>query len=255
MKLELVKPLVFFDLETTGINIQRDRIVEICAIKVMPDGNREEYYALINPLVKIPKAASAIHGITDQDVADKPSMLDLASEINDFFANSDVSGYNILRFDVPFLAEELLRTGIEKPLEDAQFIDVMTIFHRKVPRSLAGAMLYYRNETIENAHSAKADVEATIKVLESQMERHDDLPVKSDELANYVLDGKGIVDFAGYFRKDDSGDIVFNFGKHKGKKVETEQGYLQWMLNSDFPEHTKRSIQKILNPHPNLFNQ
>lgn len=246
MKLKLDKPLVFFDLETTGTNIIEDRILELYALKYFPDGKTEEYYSRYNPGVHIPAAASAVHGIYYEDVAFEPYFADVVDHVTTFFDGCDLGGYNIIKFDVPFLAEELIRAGVTQPLEGARFVDPMVIFHRKVSRSLAGALKYYRNEELENAHAAKNDVLATIKVLESQLEKHNDLPGTASEMHNYIMDGKELIDFAGCFTKDRSGAVIFAFGKHKGKPISSEPGYLKWMLTNNFSEHTKQIARQHL---------
>jgi len=239
MNLELDKPLVFFDLETTGINITTDRIVEIFALKYYQDGKTEEFYSRYNPGIPIPADASAVHGIYDSDVAFEPYLKDVATHIVNFFEGCDIGGYNIIRFDVPLLAEELIRAGVQNPLNNVKFIDPMVIFHKKVSRSLSGALKYYRNEDLKDAHTAKADVLASIKVLESQLKVHEDLPKNSAALHQYVMNGREIIDFGGFFTKNNSGEVVFNFGKNKGKSLKSEPNYLKWMIKNDFPEHTK----------------
>lgn len=246
MNIHLERPIVFFDLETTGTDVSKDRIVELYAKKISPDGSESEYYQLINPKMKISYGASKVHGITNEKVASEPSFEEVAPIIFEFFKHCDVGGYNILRFDVPILIEEFYRVGMEQPFSQANFVDSMLIFHKMVPRSLAGALHYYKNKELENAHSAKADVLATIEVFQAQLEKHKQLPKQTNEIENFTLNGKTIIDFAGYFVKDQSGDVVFNFGKHKNKIAVQESGYLQWMLNSDFPIQTKRVIQNIL---------
>lgn len=246
MNLQLECPIVFFDLETTGTNVSKDRIVELFAKKIHPQGQEEEYYQLINPNMEIPYGASKVHGITNEKVAFEPYFEDVAPAIAEFFSGCDVGGYNILRFDVPILIEEFYRSNLENPLENANFVDSMAIFHKMVPRSLAGALKYYRNKDLVNAHSAKGDVLATIEVFEAQIQQHDQLPESTEKIEQFTLNGKTIIDYAGYFVKDQSGDIVFNFGKHKNKIASQEQSYLQWMLQSDFPIQTKRVIQKII---------
>jgi len=245
--IQLDKPLVFFDLETTGTNVSKDRIVEIYAKKFMPDGQEVEYYQTINPGVPIPPEASAVHGFTNEKLAFSPYFEDVKEELKAFFNNVDLGGYNILRFDVPVLVEELLRVGVEGLFDESNFVDSMIIFHKMVPRNLAGALRYYKNEELTNAHTAQADVQATIDVFEQQVKIHNDLPTDIKGIQNFMLNNQEFVDFAGYFKKDMSGDIVFNFGKHKGKKLSEEVGYLKWMMNNDFPAQTKRKIKQFLN--------
>lgn len=245
--IQLEKPLVFFDLETTGINVSHDRIVEIYAKKFMPDGDEVEYYRTVNPGIPIPAGASQVHGFTNESVASSPSFSEIKDELKEFFHHVDLGGYNILRFDVPILVEELLRVGVEGLFDQSNIVDSMIIFHKMVPRNLAGALRYYKNEELNNAHSAQADVQATIDIFEQQVKVHADLPASTIGIQNFMLNNQEFVDFAGYFKKDMSGDIVFNFGKHKGKKVSNETGYLEWMLQSDFPAQTKRKIKHLLN--------
>ena len=246
MKLQLERPIVFFDLETTGTNVSKDRIVEIYAKKLFPDGDEKELYQRINPDMQVPDEAAKIHGLTNEILAFEPYFEDVSEEIAAFFTGSDIGGYNVIRFDVPLLIEEFLRNGLDNPLENANIIDSMAIFYKMVPRTLSGAMSYYKNKELANAHSAKADVLATIEVFEAQMKQHEQLPQTTKEIERFSLGGKEIIDFAGYLVKDRSGDIVFSFGKNRNKKVTENKDYLQWMLDSDFPIQTKRIIQQIL---------
>lgn len=250
MDLQLDKPLVFFDLETTGVSVTKDRIVELYALRINVDGSRDEKLQRFNPGMPIPAGASAVHGIYDNDVADAPTFVALSADLAAFFEGCDLAGYNALRFDIPLLAEEFIRAGITQPFQHARFVDPMVIFHRMVPRTLSGALRYYRNEELENAHTAKADVLATVKVLESQLKVHDELPNSTEAIHHFVMNGREIVDYAGYFIKDMSGDVVFNFGKHKGKPIASEPGYLKWMLEGDFAQHTKLIAQEYLKDQP-----
>ncbi len=245
--ISLEKPLVFFDLETTGTNVSKDRIVEIYAKKFLPNGSTEELYQKINPGIQIPIEASRVHGITNETVAFEPYLEDFKDRLVHFFNDCDLGGYNILKFDVPILVEELLRVGVEDIFDNSSIVDSMIIFHKMVPRSLAGALRYYKDEELKDAHSAKADVEATINVFIEQVNKHHQLPKSTEEIQRFTFNNQQLVDYAGYLKKDMSGDIVFNFGKHKGKKVLEEQGYLEWMLQSEFPAQTKRKIKQLLN--------
>lgn len=240
------RPIVFFDLETTGTNLSKDRIVEIYAKKI-GHGKEEEFYQRINPNMQVPYEVAKIHGLTNEILAFEPYFEDVAHSILDFFKGCDVGGYNIIRFDLPILIEEFLRIGVENPFTKSNVVDSMFIFHKMMPRNLAGALRYYKNEELKNAHSAKADVLATIEVFLAQTERHQELPKTAEDLENFVLDGKEIVDYTRYFSKNTNGDIIFNFGKHKNKVAKMEEGYLKWMINNDFPLQTKRIIQQILN--------
>ncbi len=244
--IELKRPLIFFDLETTGTNISNDRIVELYAKKFFPDGHHEELYTLVNPNMTIPYGAVQVHGITNERVAFEPYLEDLSDQLVAFFKDSDLAGYNVLRFDLPLLAEEFARLGMDDFFDDVHVVDSMLIFYKMVPRTLAGALRYYKDEALDDAHSAKADVLATIEVFEQQMKQHDHLPQSTEAIEAFTLNNKELVDFSGYFAYDDNGAIIFNFGKHKGKLATNEPDYLHWMLNSDFPAQTKRKINKLI---------
>lgn len=248
MALKLTKPLAIFDLETTGINITQDRIVEISILKVHPDGKREQVTELINPTIPIPQGASEIHGIKDEDVADKPTFAQKAKEYAQYLKDCDFAGYNSNRFDVPLLAEEFLRAGVIFDWSKAKFIDVQVIYHKKEPRTLSAAYKYYCNKDLDNAHSAAADTAATFEVLESQLEFYDDLEGNVAFLSKYSAQTNK-VDFAGRIIYDENNVEVFNFGKHKGKSVEkiflAEPGYYSWMMNGDFAAQTKQVITAI----------
>ena len=248
MKLNLTKPLAFFDLETTGINIAQDRIVEISIVKVMPDGNEETKSMRINPTIPIPASTSAIHGIYDKDVADAPTFQEVCTELDLFLANCDLGGYNSNRFDVPLLLEEFLRAGVNFKLDDRKLIDAQRIFHMMERRTLEAAYKFYCDKDLENAHSAEADTRATYEVLKSQLDRY------SDELQNdmaFLHDFTGDGDFVDPSRRMvyENNVPVFNFGKHKGKPVKEvfmrEPQYYNWMMNSDFPLNTKQKLKEI----------
>ncbi|RYD98333.1 MAG: 3'-5' exonuclease [Sphingobacteriales bacterium] len=242
--MELERPLVFFDLETTGTNIAADRIVEICAIKLNPDGSQAELHELINPTIPIPAEATAVHKITNEMVADKPTFAERAEAYADFFCNCDLGGYNIKRFDVPMLMEEFARIGkYPVKVSDTHMVDVMAIYHQREKRDLAAAVRFYCDRDHTDAHSAKADVQATIDVLKQQLLRYEDLQPNTSFLHNLLDDG--LVDLSRRFVRDSSGNIVFNFGKHKGKNVESEPGYLEWMQGGDFTADTKIAIKRI----------
>ena len=218
MKLILKRPLVIFDLETTGINTAADRIVEICMIKVFPEGQEEMRTYRINPEMPIPPQATAVHGISDEDVADKPTFKSLANELNNFLKECDFGGFNSNKFDFPMLVEEFYRTGIEFEVEKRRFIDAQRIFHFKEPRNLKAAYKFYCDMDLENAHSAEADTMATWAVLKAQIERYEDLPNEIDGL--HRMSGQNnLADLAGRFIKNEQEEILFNFGKHKGKPV------------------------------------
>ncbi len=246
MKLQLNKPLIFLDLETTGTDILKDRVVQIAVLKRSPDGTEESRTRLINPTIPIPKAATAIHGISDDDVAGQPRFSEIARSFYDFLAGSDIAGYNSNNFDVPFLVEEFARAGIEWPQPDTRLIDVCTIFKRKEERTLSAAYLFYCSKDLEDAHNAEADVKATREVFENQLERYEDIGSLSIESLHEYCNRDGIVDFARKLKKTPDGTIVFNFGQHKGKPVADHADYVSWMLESDFPQNTKAILRKLL---------
>lgn len=246
--LQLDRPLIFFDTETTGISPTKDRIIELCGIKVFPDKSRTVLLQRFNPEMPIPPDASAVHGITDDMVKNEPPFREKAKEIRAFFEGCDLSGYNVVRFDVPILAEEFLRAGLEEnPLEKAKVVDAMTIYFKKEPRTLSAALRFYANEEIVKAHSAEADVEATIKVLDGQLNRYADLPQTMQGLSEFSTQENDYIDYDRKFGRDKSGEIVFMFGKNKGLRVAENPGMLKWMLDKDFAEQTKLIARKILN--------
>ncbi len=248
MPLNLTKPLCFFDLETTGINITNDRIVEISILKVYPNGNKESKTWLVNPEMPIPAEVSAIHGITDDKVANEPTFKQLATEINNMIKDADLAGFNSNRFDIPLLAEEMLRADMDFDMKSRLSIDVQTIFHKMEQRTLSAAYKFYCDKTLENAHTAAADTLATYEVLEAQVERYEDLENNAKFLAEFSS-RKRFADFAGFIAFNKEGQEVFSFGKHKGKLVtdvlETEPGYFGWLLNADFPLYTKKVLTAI----------
>ena len=245
----LNRPLVFFDTETTGVNIAQDRIIELCAIKVYPDKSQDMFLQRFKPGIPIPPEATAVHGITDEMVANEPHFSAKVDEIVDFFSGCDLAGYNLIRFDVPLLVEELLRNGVTKiPFDGARFIDCLAIWRKMEPRTLSDAVKYYTVEVHDEAHAAKGDVEATMKVLACQLAKYPDLLPDPVALHDLVQDGNTFIDYAGKFDRDDEGDIIFTFGDNKGKKVKTNLGMLDWMLSKDFfPAHTKYIARQIMN--------
>jgi DNA polymerase-3 subunit epsilon len=246
MTLRLTRPLVFFDLETTGKDFVTDRIVQISVLKVFPDSSEETRTRLINPGIPIPAEATAVHGITDDDVKNQPRFREIARSLYEFFSGCDIAGYNSNAFDVPFLAEEFARCGMEFPQEGTRLIDVCTIFKRKEERTLAAAYKFYCGKTLQNAHNAEADVRATYEVFQGQLTRYEDIGSFSlDELHAYCTRGD-TVDYARNLVRNEKGEIVFNFGKHKGEPVTHHPDYAQWMLENDFPEGTKMILRKIL---------
>ena len=249
MKLNLKNPIVFFDLETTGININTDRIVEICYLKVYPNGNEEAKTLRINPEMPIPESSSAIHGIYDADVVDCPTFREVARNIANDIEGCDLAGFNSNRFDIPVLAEEFLRVGVDIDMTKRKFVDVQVIFHKMEQRTLSAAYKFYCERDLEDAHTAEADTRATYEVLQSQLDRYGEA-LKNDMafLADYSSYNKN-VDFAGRMVYDEKGVEVFNFGKYKGQSVsevlKKDQGYYSWIQNSDFTLNTKAMLTKI----------
>jgi DNA polymerase-3 subunit epsilon len=261
MQLKLTKPLAFFDLETTGVNVASDRIIEICIIKVMPDGSKEKFEQRINPEIPIPAASSMVHGIYDKDVADMPTFKKIGKAIANFIGNSDLAGYNSNKFDIPVLVEEFLRAEIDFDIENRKTVDVQNIFHLMEQRTLKAAYKFYCNKEIINAHSAEADVSATYEVLMAQLEKYKDVefedkngirskPVQNDvKMLHDFTNINRNVDMAGRIVYNDKGVEVFNFGKHAGKAVsdvlKSEPSYYAWMINGDFPLYTKKVLTAL----------
>jgi DNA polymerase-3 subunit epsilon len=250
MALQLSRPLAFFDLETTGVNLSTDRIVEIAIIKLLPDGSRQVKRKLINPEMSIPQQSTDVHGITNEMVKDAPTFKQVANELKQFLDNCDIAGYNSNRFDVPVLMEEFLRSGLEVDLSDRRMVDVQHIFYSMEPRTLSAAVKFYCGKDLVDAHSAEADVNATIDVLMAQIDRYGQLGTSVQSILEVVGEEK-IVDYARRFVFDDKGVEVFNFGKHKGRSVaqvlKAEPQYYDWMMRGDFPLHTKQKLTEILN--------
>jgi DNA polymerase-3 subunit epsilon len=248
MNLELTKPLAFFDLETTGLNIASDRIVEISVVKIMPNGDKEIKTKLINPTIPISKESIEIHGISDEKVKNKATFKEVANELNDFIAGCDLAGYNSNRFDIPLLAEEFLRAGIDFDVKGRKFVDVQNIFHKMEQRTLVAAYKFYCNKDLTNSHSAEADTTATYEILEAQIEKYADLKGDTNFLSEFSQMTKN-VDLLGRFVYDENNIAVFNFGKHKGKAVtevlKKERGYFGWMMNGDFPLYTKKVLKEL----------
>lgn len=248
MKLKLQRPLIVFDLESTGVNVSADRIVEIYMIKILPDGEEKHLHQRLNPGIPIPKEVTAIHGITDQDVANEPTFKDKAHAFKEFIGNADFGGFNANRFDFPMLVEEFYRAGVDFSISGRKFIDAQRIFHVMEPRNLSAAYKFYCEKELLNAHSAKADTVATWEIIQSQLERYPEMEPNLEYL-NKMSGQERLVDLAGRFIKDDKGVVVFNFGKHKGKSVlrilETEPSYYDWMMAGDFPENTKRVLTEM----------
>lgn len=248
MKLNLKNPIVFFDLETTGTDIVHDRIVEISYHKVYPNGREEGKTLRINPQMPIPPASTAVHGITDEDVKNCPTFKEVAKEIARDIEGCDLAGYNSNRFDVPVLAEELLRAGVDIDLKRRKFVDVQVIFHKMEQRTLAAAYKFYCHKELTEAHTAEADTLATYEVLQAQLDRYPELQNDVDFLAKFTTQSNN-ADFAGRIVYNERGEEVFNFGKYKGKKVtdvfNTDIGYYGWMMSSDFALHTKKVLTAI----------
>jgi DNA polymerase-3 subunit epsilon len=246
MPLNLTKPLCFFDLETTGTDIANDRIVEISIVKLKLDGNKQVYTRRVNPTIPIHPEATAVHGITDADVANEPTFKELAKEIYSLLGGCDMAGYNILRFDLPLLVEEMLRAGAPQfPHPDTKFVDAMSIFHKYEPRDLSAAAKFYCDIDFENAHSAEADTMKTVEILNAQLEKYE-LDSNIDNLQEISTQGREIIDYAGKFTRNEAGEIVFNFGKIQGKRVIDDPEYVNWMLTKDFTHDTKNKAKQIL---------
>ncbi|WP_397363274.1 exonuclease domain-containing protein [Olleya sp. R77988] len=248
MSLNLTKPICFFDLETTGINITTDRVVEISILKVFPNGNKESKTWLVNPEMPIPAFVSEIHGVTDERVANEPTFKQLAPEISAMIKDADLAGFNSNRFDIPLLAEEMLRADLDFDMKNRVAVDVQTIFHKMEKRTLSAAYKFYCDKSLENAHTAEADTLATYEVLKAQIERYDELENDTKFLAEFSVHKK-FADFAGFISYNKEEKEVFSFGKHKGKLVtevlEKEPGYFGWLLNADFPLYTKKVLTAI----------
>lgn len=261
IQLKLKKPLAFFDIESTGINVASDRIVEISVLKINVDGTEETKTKRIHPGIPIPIESSLIHGIYDEDVKDAPSFKQIAKGLAQFLENCDLAGYNSNKFDIPILMEEFLRAEVDFDISKRKFVDVQNIFHQMEQRTLKAAYKFYCNKDLENAHSAEADIRATYEVLLSQIERYENteytdkkgnkyIPVQNDvEALHTFTQVQKNVDFAGTMVYNDKGDEVFNFGKHKGKKVsdvfQQEPSYYDWMMNGVFPLYTKKKLTEL----------
>lgn len=248
MNLSLTKPLIIFDLETTGVDVSKDRIVEMYFIKIHPDGKKETMHYFVNPGMPIPKEASDIHGITDEKVANEPTFIELAPKVKQFVIHCDFGGFNANKFDFPLLCEELSRANIEFDYTKVKFVDALRIFHQMEPRNLTAAYKFYCGKTLSDAHSAAADTEATWEIIQAQIDHYEQLEGNMeflDKLSKY----SNHVDFAGRFKYNENNEVVFNFGKHKNIPVKTilekEPGYYEWMMKGDFPKNTKQVITKL----------
>jgi DNA polymerase-3 subunit epsilon len=249
MKLAITRPIAFIDLETTGINISTDRIVELAIVKINTDGTQVSKRRLINPLIPIPAVVSAIHGITDEMVKDAPTFKQISNEVKQFLENCDLAGYNSNRFDIPMLVEEFLRAGLDFSIDGLKMLDVQKVFHMMEQRTLSAAYKFYCNKTLEDAHSAEADASATWEVLCAQIERYPNIGNTVESILKFTGE-EDIVDFSRRFIKV-NGVEVFNFGKFKGKPVtevlKSEPQYYDWMMKGDFSMHTKQKLTEILN--------
>ncbi|MCH5326084.1 MAG: 3'-5' exonuclease [Duncaniella sp.] len=248
MPLILKKPIIFFDLETTGVDITRDRIVEISVIKVTPDGKEEERTRRVNPGMPIPAEASAVHGITDEMVANEPQFREIARSLANLMTGCDIAGFNSNRFDVPMLDQEFQRAGVKFDFSKVKFVDVQTIFHKKEQRTLAAAYRFYCGKELENAHSANADTRATYEVLKAQVERYPDLPRDIEGLSKFSSQNRN-VDFMGRLIYNDKDQEVINFGKYKGQLAEEvlkkDPSYYDWIIKGDFAQNTKDCFTRI----------
>jgi DNA polymerase-3 subunit epsilon len=248
MNLQLKRPIIFFDLETTGVDTSRDRIVEISMVKVLVDGTKQVKTRRINPEMPIPAEATAVHGITDEDVKDEPTFKQIAKSLAQFIEGCDFGGFNSNRFDLPVLVEEFMRAGVDVDFKRRKYVDVQNIFHKKEQRTLVAAYKFYCDKDLENAHSAEADTMATYEVLEAQIERYGDIGATVEELAAFSTHFE-TVDFAGRIALNDKGEEVFTFGKYKGRLLSeiftTEPSYYSWLMNGDFPQYTKKIFTEI----------
>ncbi len=249
MNLNLANCIVFFDLETTGVNIAKDRIVEISVLKVYPNGKEEQKTIRVNPEMPIPKEASEVHGIYDEDVKDCPTFKEIAKDLARYMEGCDLGGYNSNRFDIPLLAEEFLGVGVDFDMRKRKFVDVQTIFHKMEQRTLSAAYRFYCDKSLEDAHTASADTAATYEVLKAQLERYGDKLENNIEFLSKFSTQNNTVDFAGFIVYNDKGEEVFNFGKNKGVPVEKvlreQPGYFSWIINSEFPLYTKKVLTEI----------
>ena len=248
MDLDLKKPIVFFDLETTGIDVVNDRIIEISLLKIIPNGGEEKKTYRVNPTIPIKPQATEVHGISDDDVKDEPTFNELAKSVTNFIEGCDLAGFNSNKFDIPMLAEEFIRADIDFDLKKNRFIDVQVIFHKMEQRTLSAAYKFYCQKELINAHSAEADTIATYEILKAQIDRYENLTNDMEELSKFSSHNRN-VDFAGRIVLNDKDEEVFNFGKYKGKTVESvlekDSGYYGWILNSDFPLYTKKMLTAI----------
>lgn len=248
MQLQLRKPIIFFDLETTGLNITQDRIVEVSILKVMPNGEEIRRTRRVNPEMHIPEEATATHHITDEDVKNEPTFKQIAKSLAALFVGCDIAGFNSNRFDIPMLDQEFQRADVDFDFSNARFVDVQTIFHKKEPRNLVAAYKFYCGKDLTGAHSANADTEATYEVLKAQLDRYDDLPAEIEKLAEFSSQHRN-VDFMGRLIYDDKQREVINFGKYKGQVAQDvlarDPSYYDWIMKGDFTKNTKDCFTRI----------
>lgn len=256
MKLNLKNPIVVFDLETTGLDIAKDRIVEMCIIKISPNGNEDVKLRRLNPIIPISPEASQIHGIYNEDVKGCPTFKDIAKNLAAYIDGCDFAGYNLIKFDIPLLAEEFLRANIDVDFRKRKMIDVQNIFHKLEQRTLVAAYKFYCGKNLEDAHSAEADTRATLEVLESQLDRYSELQNEIAFLAEFSTKSRN-VDYAGRFVYNEKDEVIINFGKHKGRLLsvvlQVEPSYYDWMMSSDFALDTKSVLTKFKITHNKLF--
>ena len=261
MQLNLTKPIAFFDIEATGLNVTNDRIIEISILKILANGTKEVRTWLVNPDYPITEEASKIHGYSNDDLKDKPTFKQVANDVSKFFANSDLAGYNSLRFDIPMLVEEFLRVGVDFEVKNRKLIDVQNIFMKMEQRTLKAAYRFYLNKNLENAHAAEADTIATYEILEAQLDKYENTEFTDKEgivSTPVINDMKALQEFSNYNKNADlMGQIIYNkdgvetinFGKHKGRTVEdvfkNEPAYYSWIMKSDFPQYTKKLLTNI----------
>lgn len=261
MELNLNRPIVFIDLETTGVDVGTDRIIEICLIKILPDGTEETMVHLLNPTIPISPESFEIHGISQEQVKDEPTFSEMASTFAKFIGNADLAGYNAIKFDIPLLVEEFLRSEVDFELKNRKLVDVQNIFHKMEPRNLAAAYKFYCNRELENAHSAEADTRATYEILKAQLDRYNGTAYKNrdGEISHPIVNDISSLsefsyhtrnaDLVGHIIYNEKEEEVFNFGKYKGKTVEKvfsmEPQYYDWMMKSKFPRSTKKVITSI----------
>lgn len=249
MKLKLLKPLCVFDLETTGVQITKDRIVQIAIIKIHPDGSEFEYNQIVNPEMEMSQEICEIHGISNETAKQAPTLAELAPTIMEFIGDADLAGFNSNKFDIPVLVEELIRVGIDADFSTKAFVDIQNIFHKMEQRTLSAACLFYTGKPMVNAHNALFDTRITWEVLKAQLERYDQLEPDVNFLSTFSRNSTyEMVDYAGRLAKNEKGETIYNFGKHKGKTIQqvnsTEPGYYGWMLEADFTNHTKLCLRK-----------